>query len=509
MDRNRFLWLVGTAVSCELATPHRIARTGRGGDFNLFIWGILVILLSSCSQSNSDQIQRYFQADGDSLALKSFMFLKQEMESSDWETFTMDKEFAVREIQNALQVNREQLSNGDISFDVFAEYLLSPIIMDEPLDDWREKCRKQYDFARSLDLASVCDTVNKLLSKNFVFGYGVPSAWYMGWNRLDTLKKGDCWHMAKSVLYPLRALGYPATIDYSPCWGNTTGGHAWNVVYTGKQMVAFMGREETIYKYNPFRLFDFKDSVKMLRAEPYRYPAKVYRKTFSVNKKWKQLLEGVERADIPAFLRDWRMADVTEEYFPVADVEVKLDANVCPNELVYLAVYSRDWTITAVQECREDGKVLFKDLKRKMLYLPVVYRDGRAYPIDDPFIIEADGRKRVLVPIPGAMVSCRIPYLLPLRQELSWAVGKRSSLPKDIFDRLYSGENRKKPKNGETYSLYYWDKNCWMFVEKSQVAGSELVFRRVPKNCLLFLADKEGHFIGRCFTVEKGEMVWW
>lgn len=88
------------------------------------------------------------------------------------------------------------------------------------------------------------------------------------------------------------------------------------------------------------------------------------------------------------------MGDATKEYFPVADVEVKLDANVCPNELVYLAVYSRDWTITAVLECREDGKVLFRGLKRKMLYLPVVYRDGRAYPIDDLFIIEADGRKR-------------------------------------------------------------------------------------------------------------------
>ena len=58
--------------------------------------------------------------------------------------------------------------------------------------------------------------------------------------------------MAKSVLYPLRALGYPCTIDFSPCWGNTTGGHSWNVVYIEGKMIPFMGREKGGICIRPF-----------------------------------------------------------------------------------------------------------------------------------------------------------------------------------------------------------------------------------------------------------------
>ena len=77
--------------------------------------------------------------------------------------------------------------------------------------------------------------------------------------------------MAKSVLYPLRALGYPCTIDFSPCWGNTTGGHSWNVVYIEGKMIPFMGREKGVYAYDPFRIYNFENPERM---NPARYPGK-------------------------------------------------------------------------------------------------------------------------------------------------------------------------------------------------------------------------------------------
>ena len=84
-----------------------------------------------------------------------------------------------------------------------------------------------------------------------------------------------------------------------------------------------------------------------------------------------------------------------------------------------------------------------------------------------------------------------------------------SHRPKDIFDRLYTGEKRKRPTNDEEYSLFYWSNNRWKYIDTKTAANKLLVFPQVPKNALFYLADKENKFIGRCFTLNNGEISWW
>ena len=257
--------------------------------------------------------------------------------------------------------------------------------------------------------------------------------------------------------------------------------------------------------HDPFRIYNFENPERM---NPARYPGKVYRKTFSANKKLKQLIGHISMDDLPPFLSDCRMMDVTAEYLPVSDVEIEVADTVPVEESVYLAVYSDDWMATAYTDTYQNRIATFKDVKNEMLYMPVVYRKGNIYPIDHPFIVDRVGEKRFLT-ADDSTERCVVSYLLPLMTEMSTAVANKDRLPEDIFDCLYSGEARKRPVNGAAYSLFYWNANQWQYIGTEIATNNHIIFPEVPQNALLYLADKDKKFVGRCFTLNKGEMIWW
>lgn len=476
---------------------------------NKLILYLLGMSLMSCHISNKEMIKRYFEQTEDSVCLASYEFLVENTTKNQLDFWVNNyKDLVIDDITLAVVNYRSIQKEYDIPFSVFCEYVLPIQIDQEPLENWRENCLDIYGKFQGMPIEFVCDTLNHILGENFGFSLQSPSSPNMSWSHLDTLQKGDCFHMAKSVLYPLRALGYPTTIDFVPCWGNTTGAHSWNVIYVDGKMIPFMGREAGIYEYDPFCGYDFQDSIKMKIANPFRYPAKVYRKKFSINKRIKELTENKGETDIPPFMRDSRIQDVSAEYFPVTDIQIVLNASVIPLEPIYLAVYSNDWTITAYPENQDEKQAFFKDVKTEMLYMPVVFRKGKVIPVDQPFVVDKTGKKCPIV-LTGQKDTCRISYLLPMRQDLSQAVANKDNLTFDIFDRIYTGEKRTKPITNKEYSLYCWEQDHWGYVESVKAVNGKLLFTHVPQGGLLFLAEDGDRFIGRCFTYENGEMNWW
>ena len=462
-------------------------------------------LFDSCTMFPKDSVESYFDRTADSLCIQAYSFLRDNLTGEQLTLWKNQEELLIQDITSSAASCRSLLEQEKLPFSVFCEYLLPIQIDKEPIENWREKCFSEFYFLKDSSLIHICDTINGLLKKDFTFSLKEESYATMSWSQLRRLQKGDCYHMAKSVLYPLRALGYPCTIDFSPCWGNTTGGHSWNVVYIEGKMIPFMGREKGIYAYDPFRIYNFENPERM---NPARYPGKVYRKTFSANKKLKQLIGHISMDDLPPFLSDCRMMDVTTEYLPVSDVEIEVADTVPVEESVYLAVYSDDWTATAYTDTYQNRIATFKDVKNEMLYMPVVYRKGNIYPIDRPFIVDRVGEKRFLT-ADDSTERCVVSYLLPLMTEMSTAVANKDRLPKDIFDRLYSGEARKRPVNGAAYSLFYWNANQWQYIGTEIATNNHIIFPEVPQNALLYLADKDKKFVGRCFTLNKREMIWW
>lgn len=471
---------------------------------NFFIFIMGIILVSCQSISNEWQVYQSVSRLNDTLSYQAYQYLKAHLPDEKWQYWIKDPDFFTQDLNNVIAQNRKQVENESLPFPIFTEYILPLQIDVEPIEDWRKACMDKFAFCVGKDIVYSCDTINNLLKKGFGFSLKEPPYTIMPWSYLDTLKKGDCFHMTKSLLYPLRALGYPTTIDFTPCWGNTTGAHSWNVVYVNGEMEPFMGRETGVFRYKPFNTYRFEDSTK---KAPCRYPAKVYRKTFSSNKRLKQLTSGIPTKDLPSFLKDCRIKDVTAEYVTVSDITVQISDKYKDERLVYLAVFSNDWTITTCAE-NVNGVAVFKDMKREMLYLPVVYKKGIILPIGSPFITNLNGKAYSLEP--GNFTdTCRISYLLPLIIEISEAVANKDKLPKDIFDKLYSGEKRKRPTDGEEYSLFYWFDNRWKYIDTRTAMGTRLVFPNVPRNALFYLADKDNKFVGRCFTVDFEEVSWW
>jgi hypothetical protein len=63
--------------------------------------------------------------------------------------------------------------------------------------------------------------------------------------------------MSHIVLYPLKSLGYAATVDYVVAWGNANSSHSWNVVLDSGEWKRFMGFENEI-GYESFFIWEYE-----------------------------------------------------------------------------------------------------------------------------------------------------------------------------------------------------------------------------------------------------------
>lgn len=303
--------------------------------YSRFIWhGICLLLVGGLFWliSNSDyheetelvQIRKRIRLHKDSLVTQAFDFLMQNTSVPKIENLLNKKEsdnyLLEEDIVQAVNVYLESNLKWNIPFDVFCEYVLPPFVYDEDYIYWRKICYDKYaDWVnRKKSTVEICSVINADLMKDFVFSDSVKQVQ----NRIQFQrnKKGNCIHMSQMILYPLRALGIPVAIDYVIAWGNVNGAHTWNALYNNGEMIPFMGLEK-VEKYNPFLIYEYvADSTK----NAYRYPPKVYRKTFSMNKGYADIAcRFPQKVKNIKLFNDLYFKDVTREYFPAETVLVE------------------------------------------------------------------------------------------------------------------------------------------------------------------------------------------
>lgn len=159
-------------------------------------------------------------------------------------------------------------------------------------------------------------------------------------------------------------------------------------------MIPFMGRESNPGIYNPF--LAHKNETDTLQSV-FRYPPKIFRKTYAVNPELLRLRKKFPHAEISPLLVDIRIKDVTGEYFPVSDISIKKDGYL-PDEPGYLAVYGKKWEVVAIAHQSKDSIFVFHNMKRNILYIPARYENNRTIPCSYPFILQEDGNIRKLKP---------------------------------------------------------------------------------------------------------------
>ena len=298
---------------------------------------------------------------------------------------SLKSDYLIAHIDSAFKV-WNQAWTGEYSFEHFCNYILPYRIEQEPVSDWRAAYMDEY-----------LPKVQHLQSSqfNYYFQYGAYAAVNQPWFQtaiyspkedmpefpLDLLLNvcvGDCDSYADRNIAQMRAVGLPATKDFTPQWGNRSMGHAWAVFLPEENLAFPFGYNERLGEH-------------FFARPEYKLP-KVFRQTF---KKQLEVYEiAYSREKRPELFQSPYFKDVTSSYVKTSDVNISLFSNPVVDKMkwIYLAVFNdQNWSI--VHYGRRKGKqAQFTQMGRGIVYLPVCYTENeQIVPAGYPFILNTDG----------------------------------------------------------------------------------------------------------------------
>lgn len=305
----------------------------------------------------------------------------------------MKAEDLIREIDLAFRAWVENVHSRNCSFEDFCEYILpyrrqNGLSIDNARREFNKRHQGKYFVEEGKDWQQEIDSLlyeYKYLTHSGFWGTKIPI-----WNAatFEKMRHGlcaqRCWY--NSLL--LSSLGIPVAIDFVPAWGNRNNSHTWNVVLIDGESHAFEAFwDNDRWKYK--RIYNNRDDDELWGR--FRLP-KVYRYTYSNHIEGPLADVEVDKADIPELFRSVKKVDVSSEYFETADVTVELTGEAPQGvKYAYLAVFGyQDWH--PVQWAKiENGRAVFREMGKDMVYLPVYYKRGGLLPAAEPFRLRNDG----------------------------------------------------------------------------------------------------------------------
>jgi len=387
----------------------------------------------------------------------------------------------IHNIDMAFRAWQEKPWAKHLSFENFCEYVLPYRGSNEPLEKWRPHFWEQFGELKTKmdnpeDPIEAARLINDEIKSWFSFDprfYRHPTD--QGLSEMLDNKMGRCEDMTNLAIFAMRANGLAVTSDYTPHWADTGNNHAWNAILDrdGK-VIMFMGGES-----NPG---DYKLHNRM---------AKVYRKTFSVQKQ-NLIFRKPEWEKAPQWLSRKNYKDVTSDYTDVSDVNITLE-NPVPDSVnyAYLCVFNAgEWKAIHWGKI-EDAKVTFTDMGRNIAYLPMYYANEELIPAASALILGKNGEIQKLDA--DSKNRTTINLLSTTRRKL---VKSTDGIAKAFFEK------------GRSYELFYWQ-HKWVSLGKKIAAEKALIFEDVPANGLYWLVAEGSRKDERIFTIENGEQIWW
>lgn len=189
---------------------------------------------------------------------------------------------------------------------------------------------------------------------------------------------GNCRDEASFTVFLSRNLGIPATIDFTPHWGNRSWGHHWSVLIQpdGKHIPFYMGSMpgDTAQFFHPY------------------IKTKVFRRRFQLNRQIAVDLK--EEKSIPHLFQapDW--IDVTDEYCPTTDVTRNVPKKYKDKKIAYICIFDNNDWLPVYYGVVRDGRVTFSNMGRRVMYISAFYENGHIVPFGSPFCIGGDGMVR-------------------------------------------------------------------------------------------------------------------
>lgn len=304
---------------------------------------------------------------------------------------TISASYLIDNIESAFRLRDSCSWLFDLRFEDFCEYLLPYRLSDEYPDHWRDS------------LSSLAKEVRKTICSYDDGKYSIRNATRELRNELNFGKaklkneipdpyiqeyKADCIDLSFANLCVYRGTGIPAATDFIPCFAGLNGSHYWTILI------------------DP-RLPDSDPS-----EINHKTVAKVYRQTYSIQKH----LQPAKNEFIPTLLQDPFIRDVTSKYVRTTDITINIPKAKNKIHHAYLAVFNNlKWQAVCGAK-NENNEVIFKDMGKDVVYLPVFFDNQKMKNLSYPFILNNLGSREELIPNTKQTQNLRLTRKYPIER---------------------------------------------------------------------------------------------
>jgi len=349
---------------------------------------------------------------------------------------TLSADYLIENIDQAYESWQRAPWVSTVSFDAFCNYILPYNSYYEYPEKWRNEMREKYQYI--LDDPDIPKTMVDVCcalvdeEKIWFSWTGDIEAYPSAFSISNLIKghRGSCADMTNLSIYAAKALGIPVAMDYVHRWGNG-GTHAWSaLIVSDSTFLPFMGAESRPGDFEWIREREGK-------------PAKVFRHSMSyVESSFAARARRAGIKKMPENLRDPRDIDVTSSYNSTADVTLMVSGkNGTP---VYLCIFRRGgrggWDALDGGFI-EDNKVVFKQVGRDMMYMPMYYKNYEHQPAASPILIPVNEEKKEIIANEEAKTTMKLFRKYPLKR------GRARNLARQLEGARFEGSDSPDFKN--------------------------------------------------------------
>ena len=331
----------------------------------------------------------------------------------------------ITNIEVAFKSWQEQPWGKDLTFDMFCKYVLPFKINDEKPTHNRSRIYERYkkilDSRKysALDAIAACQLINdNLKSPQWIMTNKVSFLPTTGPDKLLKYRVGTCKNMTDLGIYVMRACGIPVTSDFVPYWPYRNGGHDWNVVFDKNRIAhSFLGAEDS--PNTPHK--------------PFTKKGKVYRRMFTINHE-SLAAQRSSNDEIPRFLQDARIWDVTEEYAITHQIDLIINNSQHNQKYAYLCVFNNQaWSPVAWSKIGSNGETSFAKVEGGIVYVLGYFINSKIVPATMPFLLNTRGDVRMFAPSSNK-VAINVDRIYPVVPEAYWV--------HDLVGGVFEGANK-------------------------------------------------------------------
>jgi len=311
-------------------------------------------------------------------------------------------DFLINHIDRKFTAWKSSPYSKRISFQTFCSHILPYKLKDriQPDDYFIYNNASNIELIKKSYPASILKTIDSILIKYSDIIYSADMLEHFPYLTTSSLMKSkriECEDRVWFNYYLLSSAGIPVAVDFIPNWGNRNAAHTWNTIVMDNETFPFEPFYSTDrWEYRNIYNNKMEDGFVKWWGK-FRLP-KVFRITYEKIENDLIKDDRVLAEDIPALFRSDRVIDVSREYFETEDVRLTLTRKKPENTYyAYLCVQNRKGWVP-VQYGRIIGdKVVFRDMGKDIVYLPVYFRHEREIPAGEPFYLTSDGKIETII----------------------------------------------------------------------------------------------------------------